>query len=64
MQFSLPWKGTYVLEASYIDRTPGERAGASGSEKYDGINYVTTLTLVEANGAAPIAAGPAATPNK
>ena len=62
--FDMPWKGQYVAEASHIDRTPGERAGASGPEKYDGINYVTTLTYVKAGGAAAVPAGPAAAPNK
>ncbi|MDR1528846.1 MAG: DUF4198 domain-containing protein [Burkholderiales bacterium] len=59
VQFDLPWRGQYVVEASHIDRTPGERQG----EKYDGINYVTTLTLVRPDGVAPLPAGPAAKPN-
>lgn len=64
VRFDLPWKGQYVIEASHIDRNPGERAGASGAEKYDGINYVTTLSFVKADGAAPFPAGPAAAPAK
>ncbi|MDR1647260.1 MAG: hypothetical protein LBR88_04385, partial [Zoogloeaceae bacterium] len=59
VRFDLPWRGQYVVEASYIDRTPGERQG----EKYDGINYVTTLTLVRPDGVAPLPAPPAAKPN-
>ena len=57
--FDLPWQGQYVMSVSHADRTPGERDG----EKYDGINYATTLTLVRPAGAAPIPAGPAAKPN-
>jgi hypothetical protein len=59
VQFDLPWQGQYVVEASHVDRAPGERQG----EKYDGINYVTTLTLVRPMGVAPLPAGPAAKPN-
>jgi hypothetical protein len=59
--FDFPWQGQYVLEASHIDRTPGERPGAG---KYDGINYVTTLTRVKPDGLPPVPAGPAQTPNK
>jgi len=64
VKFDMPWKGQYVAEASHIDRTPGERPGANGPETYDSINYVTALTYVKAAGAAPIPAGPVATPNK
>lgn len=64
VRFDMPWKGTYVAEASHTDRTGGERPGAAGPEKYDGVSYVTTLTYVKAEGVAAIAAGPAATPNK
>ncbi|MDR2452204.1 MAG: DUF4198 domain-containing protein [Candidatus Accumulibacter sp.] len=59
VRFDLPWQGQYVVEASHVDRRPGERDG----EKYDGINYVTTLTLVRRDGVAPLPAGPAARPN-
>jgi uncharacterized GH25 family protein len=64
VQFSLPWKGTYVLEAMHTDATPGERQGEAGPEKFDRISYVTSLTVVKADGIAPLAAGPAAKPNK
>ncbi|MDR0701666.1 MAG: DUF4198 domain-containing protein [Azoarcus sp.] len=57
--FDLPWQGQYVVETSHIERTPGERDG----EKYDRINYVTTLTFVQSTGATPPPAGPAAKPN-
>lgn len=58
--FPLPWRGTYVAEASFTDRTPGERGG----QQYDAVSYVTSLTLESASGGAPLAAGPAAAPNK
>jgi hypothetical protein len=64
VDFSLPWKGSYVVEVGHIDPTPGERQGAGGPEKYDGVNYVTTLHVTQSEGAAPIAAGPAAAPTK
>jgi hypothetical protein len=57
--FDLPWRGQYVIEASHIDHAPGERDG----EKYDGVNYVTTLTLIQPTGVAPLPAGPAMKPN-
>ena len=63
VKFDLPWKGTYVAEVSFSDRTAGERAGSNGAEKYDSVSYVTTLTYVNANGLSPLPAGPAATPS-
>ncbi|MDR0717667.1 MAG: DUF4198 domain-containing protein, partial [Azoarcus sp.] len=59
VEFDLPWQGQYVVEVSHVERAPGERKG----EKYDSINYATTLTLVQPTGAAPFPAGPAAKPN-
>jgi uncharacterized GH25 family protein len=64
VSFDLPWKGSYVLEASHIERAPGERPGATGPEKYDGIYHSTTLHVSKPDGVAPLPAGPAATPNK
>lgn len=64
VKFEMPWKGTYVAEASYTDRTPGERPAASGAEKYDSVSYVTTLTYLKAEGVAAVPAGPVAPPNK
>ncbi|ABD08221.1 conserved hypothetical protein [Rhodopseudomonas palustris HaA2] len=58
VSFEMPWKGVYVVEVSYTDRTPGERAG----EKFDAVVYGTTLTFMQADGLPPIPAGPAATP--
>ena len=62
VKFDMPWKGVYVAEVSFNDRNAGERAGANGAEKYDGVSYATTVTFVNANGLAPIPAGPPATP--
>lgn len=63
VKFDLPWKGTYVAEVSFKDQTAGERTGANGAEKYDGVSYATTVTYVNANGLAPIPAGAAAAPS-
>lgn len=63
VKFDMPWKGTYVAEVSFNDRTAGDRAGANGAEKYDSVSYATTLTYVNANGLSPLPAGPAATPS-
>ncbi len=64
VKFEMPWKGTYVVEVSFNDRSPGERAGTNGAEKYDGVSYTTTVTFVHAKGLAPIPAGPPAAPGK
>ncbi|HEY8578279.1 MAG TPA: cobalt ABC transporter substrate-binding protein [Beijerinckiaceae bacterium] len=64
VRFDLPWRGPYVAEVSVNERASGERAGAKGAEKYDGVSYVTTVAFVSEEGAAPVPAGPAATPNK
>ncbi|HEX8610617.1 MAG TPA: DUF4198 domain-containing protein [Telluria sp.] len=57
--FAMPWKGTYVLEAHHTDKTGGQRDG----KPYDVATYVTTMSMVQAAGAAAIAAPPAAKPN-
>lgn len=62
--FDMPWKGVYVAEVTHTDKTPGERTGAKGAERYEGVRYVTTTTVMQANGIEPLPAGPAATPNK
>lgn len=64
VRFDLPWKGQYVAEVAHDDKTAGERPAAQGTEKYDGVNYVTSLTVLKADGAEPIPAGPAAAPNQ
>jgi hypothetical protein len=60
----MPWKGTYVAEVSFNDRSAGERTGTNGTEKYDAVSYATTVTYVNANGLAPVPAGPPAAPGK
>lgn len=64
VKFDMPWAGTYVAEISHTDAGAGERPGVGGPEKYDSVNYVTTLTYVKSDGVEPIPAGRAATPNK
>jgi uncharacterized GH25 family protein len=64
VKFEMPWKGTYVAEVSFNDRSAGERAGANGPEKYDAVSYATAMTYVKADGVAPIAAAAPATPGK
>jgi hypothetical protein len=60
--FDMPWSGPYVAEASVTERSPGERPGAGGPEKYDSVSYVTTAAFVKADGLPPLPAGPAAAP--
>jgi hypothetical protein len=62
--FNMPWKGVYVAEVSFNDRSAGERTGTNGPEKYDGVSYATAVTYLKPNGLAPIPAGPPATPGK
>jgi len=59
VNFDLPWKGSYVLETSHIERKPGQRDGKA----YDGVNYVTTLHIINPQGAEPLPAGPAEKPH-
>ncbi|ATQ77102.1 cobalt ABC transporter substrate-binding protein [Massilia violaceinigra] len=59
VNFSMPWKGTYVLEAHHTDKTAGQRDG----KPYDVATYVTTMSMVQTVGATAIAAPPAAKPN-
>jgi len=54
VQFDLPWRGLYVLEASHMLPTPGERDG----KKYDLVSYVTTLTYFKPQGLATLDAAP------
>lgn len=64
VKFDMPWKGVYVAEVSFTDRSAGERAGASGTEKFDAVSYATTVTYVNVNGLTSIPPGPPATPGK
>ena len=60
VSFPLPWKGTYVLEVQHTDKTAGQR----GAEHYDKAMYVTTVSLVQPQGVAPLPAAPAQPPSK
>lgn len=64
VRFDMPWQGTYVAEVSVDDAAAGERAGAGGTEKFDAVSYVTSLTYVKPEGVAPIPALPAAAPHQ
>ena len=59
LMVSMPWAGNYVMEVKHLD-TAGER----GAEKYDKANYVTSLTVQQAQGLSALPALPAATPSK
>lgn len=50
MQFDLPWRSVYVLEAKHTDKTGGERAGKA----YATASYVTSLTVSQPKGLAPL----------
>jgi uncharacterized GH25 family protein len=60
---SMPWRGTYTAEVKH-SAGAGERVGTRGSEPYDRANYVTTLTLMQNKGLAPLPAPPAAPHNE
>ncbi|XVJ71784.1 MAG: DUF4198 domain-containing protein [Rhizobacter sp.] len=62
LKVAMPWRGTYTAEVKH-STGPGERQGASGPEAYDRSSFVTTLTLVQAKGLAPLPTLPAAPPN-
>ncbi|WP_046115389.1 DUF4198 domain-containing protein [Aquincola tertiaricarbonis] len=65
VRFDLPWQGAYVAEVSHQERSDGERPGAQGTpERYDGVNYVTSLTVLQAQGLTPLPAGPAQAPHR
>ena len=56
----LPWKGTYQVEVSVMDATPG----VHGTEAYDGMRFVTTLTFKVATGLEAPPRPPVATPKR
>ncbi len=60
VSFPLPWQGTYVLEVQHTDKTAGQR----GAEHYDKAMYVTTLSLLQPHGVAPLPAPAAPPPSK
>ena len=56
----LPWKGTYAVEVSLADNTPGTH----GTAPYDGMRFVTTLTFRVPEGLAGPARPPVVTPKR
>ncbi|MFN4015542.1 MAG: DUF4198 domain-containing protein [Reyranella sp.] len=59
-EVALPWKGTYAIEVSLADNTPGTH----GTAPYDGMRFVTTLTFKVPDGLAAPARPPAVTPKR
>jgi hypothetical protein len=53
------WKGSYPIQMSHLDPTPGSRGGNS----FELTNFVTTLSLVQPTGLEPVASPPAAKPS-
>lgn len=45
---SLPWKGAYLFEVEHLDPTPGTQ----GTEAYDSLRFVTTLSFKTTDGGA------------
>jgi hypothetical protein len=54
-----PWKGSYVIEVSHADPTPGSRGG----QTFELMNFVTTLSFVQPTGLEPLPPPPAAKPS-
>jgi hypothetical protein len=46
VQFSMPWRGQYIVEAIYIEATKGEFGGT----RYDSVRHRATLTIAQPNG--------------
>ncbi len=59
-EVALPWKGTYAIEVSLADNTPGMH----GAVPYDGMRFVTTLTFKVPDGLVAPARPPAVTPKR
>jgi uncharacterized GH25 family protein len=60
VSFALPWQGQYVLEVHHDDKSGGQRDGKA----WDSASLVTTLSLVQPQGVAPLPASPALPPSK
>ncbi len=56
---AFPWKGSYVIQVSHPDTTPGSRGGKS----FEVTNFVTTLSFVQPTGLDPLPPPPAAKPS-
>ena len=59
IQFDLPWRSMYVLEAEHTDKAGGERSGKA----YATATYVTSLTVNQPAGVAPLPAAPVMAPS-
>ena len=59
----LPWKGPWAIEVQHTDDTPGQKPGPQGLEKYDVVEFVTTLTFDFPSGPKPPAPLPPARPH-
>jgi uncharacterized GH25 family protein len=59
VQFDLPWRSIYILEAKHTDKNGGERAGKA----FATASYVTSLTVAQPKGLAPLPAGPVMAPS-
>jgi hypothetical protein len=57
---ALPWKGTYVIEVTLMDATPG----VLGAEPYDTMRFATTLAFHVPGGLEAPPRLPAATPGR
>ena len=59
-EVELPWKGTYLVEVSLVDATPGTH----GAEPSDTMRFVTTLTFKVPTGLEAPARRPIVTPKR
>ena len=59
-QAEMPWKGTYQVEVIHTEATPG----TFGTEAYDGMRSVTTLTFKVATGLEAPPRMPVTTPKR
>ena len=57
--FTTPWRGQYVLEINYTDKTPGKH----NAQSYVEVSYSTTLTFVHIDGIVAPPLPPPAKPN-
>ena len=59
LMVTMPWAGSYVMEVKQLD-AGGERAG----EKYDKVNFVTSLSMLQPTGLTALPTPAAAAPGK
>ena len=60
VEASLPWRGGYQIEVVHLDAT----AGTLGSEAYDSVRSVTTLTFRVTSGIDPLPTPPVTPPKR